>query len=102
MKFRYLETQEPARDERSWVIGMTVAGINIDDVDLHFDIHKTTAYQIINRIGKTMLAGDHPRSGRLKKNGSFHSYQIFFQQTRFAERLGTVSAETVRNRLRCS
>ena len=52
MKFWYLESQKPTRDERSCVIGMAEAGININDVALHFDIHKKIAYRIINRFGQ--------------------------------------------------
>ena len=64
MKFWYVESQKPSRDERSWVIGMAEAGFNINYVAFHFDIHKTIAYRIINRFAPTKLAGDRPRSGR--------------------------------------
>ena len=37
---------------------MAEAGININDVALHFDIHKTTAYRTINQFWQTGLAGD--------------------------------------------
>ena len=64
MTFWKLESQKPTRDERSWVIGMAEADFNINYVAFHFDIHKTIAYQIINRFVQTKLAGDHTRSGR--------------------------------------
>ena len=53
MKFGFVESQKHAftRDERSWVIGMAEACININDVALHFDINLTTAYRIMNRFG---------------------------------------------------
>ena len=41
MKFEYVESQKPTRDERSWVIGMAEAGFNINYVAVHFEIHKT-------------------------------------------------------------
>ena len=67
MKFWYVESQKPTRDERSWVIGMMEAGFNINYVAFNFDIHKTFAYRIINRFVQTKLAGDRPRSdGRIK------------------------------------
>ena len=68
MKFWYVELQKPTRDEWSWVNGMAEAGFNIKYVAFHFDIHKTIAYQIINRSVQTKLAGDRPRSGRQNKN----------------------------------
>ena len=67
MKFWYVESQKPTRDERSWVNGMAEADFNIDHVALHFDIHKTIVYRIINRSRKKKLTGDRPRSGRQKK-----------------------------------
>ena len=50
MKFWYVESQKPTRDERSWVIGMAKAGFNINYVAFHFDIHKTIAYRIISHV----------------------------------------------------
>ena len=47
---------------------MAEAGFNINYVAFHFDIHKTIAYQIINRLVQTKLAGDRPISGRQIKN----------------------------------
>ena len=80
MTFWYEESQKPTRDERSWVIGMTEAGFNINYVAFHFYIHKTIAYWIINRFVQTKLAGDRPRSGtQIKTNsngGTFHSDHI--------------------------
>ena len=80
MKFWYVESQKPTREERSWVIGMTEAGFKINNVAFHFDIHKTIAFRIINRFVQTKLAGDRPRSGRrIKTNsagGTFHSDHI--------------------------
>ena len=43
MKFGNVESQEPTRDERSWVFGMAEAVFNINYVAVHFDIHKTLA-----------------------------------------------------------
>ena len=68
MKLLYVESQKDTRDERSWVIGRTEAGFNINYAAFHFDIHKTIAYRIINRFVQTKLAGDRPRSGRRIKN----------------------------------
>ena len=80
MKFWYMDSQKPTRDERSWVIGMAETGFNINYDDFHFDIHKTIAYRIINRFVQTNLAWDRPRSGRQNKNwltgGLFHSDHI--------------------------
>ena len=67
MKFWYMESQKPTRDERSWVIGMAEVGFNINYNAFHFDIHKTIAYRIINRFVQTKLARDPPRSGRQNK-----------------------------------
>ena len=67
MKFWYVESQKPTKNERSWVIGMGEAGFNINFVAFHFDIHKIIAYRIINRFVQTKLAGDYLRSGRQKK-----------------------------------
>ena len=68
MKFWYVESQKPTRDEHSWVIGMAEAGFSIDYVAVHFDIHKTIAYRINNRFVQINLTGDRPRSGRQQKN----------------------------------
>ena len=80
MKFGYVESQKPTRDERSWVIGVAEAGFKINFVAVHFDIYKTIAYRINNRFVQRKLAGDRPRSGRQKKTnftrGTFHSYHI--------------------------
>ena len=54
------------RDERSWLIGMTEAGFNINYVAFHFHISKTIAYRVIDRFMQNKLAWDHPRSGRPK------------------------------------
>ena len=43
MKFWYVKSQKPTRDELSWVIDMAEAGFNINHVVFHFDIHKTIA-----------------------------------------------------------
>ena len=43
------------------------AGLNINYVAFHFDIHKTIAYRKINRFVQTKLVGDRPRSGRQTK-----------------------------------
>ena len=66
MQFWYVESQKPIRDKRSRVIGMAEAGFNSDYVAFNFDIHKTIAYQIINRFVQTKISGDRPRSGRQK------------------------------------
>ena len=68
MKFWYMESQKPTRDERSWVIGMAEVGFNINYDAFHFDINKTIAYRIINRFVQTKLAVDLTRSGRPIKN----------------------------------
>ena len=68
MKFWYMESQKPTRDERNWVIGMAEVGFNINYDAFHFDIHKTIAYRIINRFVQTKLAVDRTRSGRPIKN----------------------------------
>ena len=62
MKFWYMESQKPTRDESSWVIGMAKAGCNINNVAFHFDIYKTIAYRIFNRFVQTKLARDRPRT----------------------------------------
>ena len=62
-----MESQRPTRDERSWVIGMAEVGFNINYDAFHFDIQKTIAYRIINRLVQTKLAWDRPRSGRPNK-----------------------------------
>ena len=46
---------------------MAEAGLNINYVAFHFDIHKTIAYRKSNRFVQTKLAGDRPRSGRQTK-----------------------------------
>ena len=43
MKVGYGESHKHSRGERSCVIGMAKAGININNVALYFDVHKTTA-----------------------------------------------------------
>ena len=69
MKFWYMESQKPTRDERSWVICMAEVGFNIDYDAFHFDIHISIAYRIINRFAQTKLAlKDRPRSGRQNKS----------------------------------
>ena len=50
MKFWYMESQKPTRDERSWVTDMAEVVFNINYNAFHFDIHKTIAYRIINRF----------------------------------------------------
>ena len=47
MKFWYMESQKPTRDERSWVIGMVEVGFNINYDAFHFDIYKTIAYRML-------------------------------------------------------
>ena len=66
MKFWYVESQKPTRDESSWVIDMAEARFNIYYVAFHFDIHKTIAYRILNRFVQTTLTGDRLGSGRPK------------------------------------
>ena len=61
-----VESQKPTRDEHSCVIGMALAGANINYVAAHFYIHKTIAYRINNRFVQRKLAGDRPRSCRKK------------------------------------
>ena len=68
MKFCYVESQKPTRDERSGEIGMAEAGFIIYYIAFHFDIHKTIAYRIINRLVQTKLVGDRTRSDRQIKN----------------------------------
>ena len=63
MKFGYVELQKPTRDERSCVIGVAEACVNIYYVAIHFDIHKTIAYRINNRFAQRKLAGDNPKTG---------------------------------------
>ena len=41
MKFGYVESQKPTRDKQSRVIGVLEAGFKINDVAVHFVIHKT-------------------------------------------------------------
>ena len=67
MKFWYMESQKPTRDERTWGIGMAEVGFNINYDAFHFYIHKTIAYRKINRFVQTKFAWDHPRSGRQNK-----------------------------------
>ena len=86
-----MESQKPTRDKRSWVIGITEAGFNINNVAFHFDIHKTIAYQKFNRFVQTKLAGDRLNSGRWKKLTPLEERFIqiisrrvtFLRQTRF-------------------
>ena len=63
-----MESQKSTRVERSWVIGMAEVGFNNNYDAFHFDIHKTIAYRIVNRLVQTKLAWDRLRSGRQKKN----------------------------------
>ena len=56
MKFGYMESQKPTRDERSLMIGMAEVGFNIYYDVFHFNIHKTIAFRIINRFVQTKLA----------------------------------------------
>ena len=67
MKFWYMESQKPTRDEHSWVIGMAEVGFNINYDAFHFYIHKRIAYRIINSVVQTKLAWDRPRSERQNK-----------------------------------
>ena len=79
MKFWYVESQKPTSDERSWVICMAEAGVQINDAALHFDFNKGTAYWIIHRFEQTSLAGLWQSSVDLKNNstgGKFNSYHI--------------------------
>ena len=62
-----IEYREPTRDEYILMSDMTEDGININDVALHFDIHKTFAYLIINHFGQTRLAADRQRSVKSTK-----------------------------------
>ena len=87
MKFWYMESQKPTRDEPSWMIGMAEVGFNINYDAFHFNIHKTIAYRIINRFVQTKLAWDRPRSDRQNKNKphwrnvlfrSYHDEWLFF------------------------
>ena len=59
---------------------MTEAGFNINYVGFHFDIHKTIAYQIINRfVLQSGLETARDWSDRRKTNstgGTFHSVHI--------------------------
>ena len=111
-----MKRHKPTRDERSWVVGMAKAGVSINDVALHFDIHWVTAYRSINRFWQIGLVWDHPRSYKAKENHSTWGTLIhitsrrerfFFGQIRFAERLWTVSGtrvsvKTAQNRLLCT
>ena len=73
MKFWYVESQKPTRDEHSRDIAMAEAGFNINYVAFHFDTHKTTVYWKINRFVQTKFVGDRPRSGRQNSiGGTFH------------------------------
>ena len=80
MKFWYMESQKPTRDERSRVIGMAEVGFNINYDAFHFDIHKTVAYRIVNRFVKhSWLETARDRADRTKTNstgGTFHSDHI--------------------------
>ena len=67
MKFWYMESQKPTRDERSWVIGMAEVGFTINNDAFNFYIHKTIAYRIINSFVQTKLTWDRPRSERQNK-----------------------------------
>ena len=40
MKFGYVESQKPTKDERSWVVVKTEAGIHINVIALNFDFQK--------------------------------------------------------------
>ena len=92
---------------------MTEAGININDTAYHLDIHKTTAYQTMNRFWQTGFAGDRPKSDRPKKKSPLEEHFILITSKRdrhfpanpVVERLETVSgrresAKTARNRQR--
>ena len=68
MKFWYMESQKPTRDERSRVIGMAEDGFNINYDAFHFDIRKTFGLPNNQSIRETKLAWDRPRSGRQNKN----------------------------------
>ena len=80
MKFKYMESQKPTRDERSRVTGMAEVGFNINYVAFHFDIHKTIAYRIINRFVKQSwleTARDRPDKQKPSSTGgTFHSDHI--------------------------
>ena len=80
MKFWYMESQKPTRDERSRVIGMAEVGFNINYDAFHFDIYKTIAYRLINRFVKQRwLETARDRAVRTKTNstgGTFHSDHI--------------------------
>ena len=59
---------------------MAEAGFDINNVAIHFNIHKTTAYRMINRLGKwDWLKTVHDRKDRKKcksTGGTFHPYHI--------------------------
>ena len=105
-----MESQKPARDERSWVIGMAEVGFNTNYDAFHFDIHKTIAYRIINRFVQTKLGWDRPRSGRQTPLEErfieiISRRDAFFTSNTLCITSGTVSGtwvstKTLRNRLR--
>ena len=66
MKFGNVESKKTTRDECSWVHGVAEANFNIYYVAVHFDIHKTIAYQINNRFvqKKNWLETARYRAGR--------------------------------------
>ena len=43
MKFFYVESNKPIRDENSWLNCVAEAGFNNNYVAVHFDIYKTIA-----------------------------------------------------------
>ena len=68
MKFRYVESQKPTRNDCSWVNSIVETGINITYVSRHFDIHKNTClpkhqWFLVNRVGCRS-----PEIGQIRKN----------------------------------
>ena len=66
-RYMYVDSRKPTRDQHMWVICMSKAGSNINDVARHFGFHKTTAYRTINRFWQTGLAGERQKSGQTDK-----------------------------------
>ena len=89
MKFGYVESWKPTRDEHIGVIDMVEAGLNINDVARKLHIHKTTAYRTVNRFWQTGLAERPPKSistnGTESTGGTFHSYHIKAEEISFSK-----------------
>ena len=88
-------------------IGLLSAGMSARDIAWHFQRHKSTISQLLNRFQQTGNVADRPRSGRPRKTSPREERFLMTSSrgNRFLSRNATgtrVCDRTVRNRLQAA